>query len=344
MKVIIIADDLTGALDSSVAFAQRGLRTICALTIDKLPEALSSGADVVAVSTGSREVSRHIAVERAQRVKGMLVKAPPDQQCIWFKKIDSRLKGHIRAEVSVLRQNDQEVFVMPAIPKLGRFVNDGVLYGAGVQVPINVSERVGLADAMVVDSRTDADLDIAIEKLPRDALVVGAAGVGAALARLIKPDAGLQSLPDLNLPALLVIGSTDPITLAQLTSFRVTCAPNGQVPVHGVRSVDGVNIVQMVPGDESISGEMASKRFSEGVSRWIDDIKPRILFATGGETSAAVLEQLGCGLLEVKGEVLPGLPCSTALDGRPGLKVVTKSGGFGPTETLVNFIDILVKK
>lgn len=344
MKVIIIADDLTGALDSSVSFAQRGLRTICALTIDTLPDALSSGADVVAVSTGSREVSRQTAVERVQRVKDMLGRLPPDQQGVWFKKIDSRLKGHLHAEISVLRQSDQNVFIMPAIPKLGRFVKDGVLYGTGVQVPINVLEKVGVADAKVVDSRTDADLDIAIEKLPKDAMIVGAAGAGGALARLINPDVVLQPLPDLHLPVLLAIGSTDPITLKQLTPFSPIHAPNGAIPVLGEGSADGVNIVQMVPSDVPVSAEMASKRFSEGISEWLEVIKPRVLFAAGGETSAAILEKLGCGLLEVKGEVLPGLPCATALDGRPGLKVVTKSGGFGPPETLVNFIDILVKK
>ena len=69
---------------------------------------------------------------------------------------------------------------------------------------------------------------------------------------------------------------------------------------------------------------------------------PRTLLACGGESAAAILRILDCGLLQVEGEALTGLPVSTLMDGRKGLRLITKSGGFGVPETLVQVAEKLV--
>ena len=56
----IIADDLTGALDSAAPFAGRGLRAVVALGPDGLEAALASGAAVVAVNTTTAAVAESI--------------------------------------------------------------------------------------------------------------------------------------------------------------------------------------------------------------------------------------------------------------------------------------------
>ena len=53
MQLLIIADDLTGALDSAVTLARVGLRCVVARRPSDLPGA-AEGAEVVAVSTASR--------------------------------------------------------------------------------------------------------------------------------------------------------------------------------------------------------------------------------------------------------------------------------------------------
>ena len=68
MRLVVIADDLTGALDSAVEFAISGFRTVCARTVDDLDAALALGADVVAVSTGSRELPETEAVAKVAKV------------------------------------------------------------------------------------------------------------------------------------------------------------------------------------------------------------------------------------------------------------------------------------
>jgi GntR family transcriptional regulator/MocR family aminotransferase len=54
---------------------------------------------------------------------------------------------------------------------------------------------------------------------------------------------------------------------------------------------------------------------------------------------AALCRALRGGLLELTGEVLPGMPRARLLDGGlPGLPIVTKAGGFGPRDALTRAI------
>src|SRR5205085_1443639 len=58
--------------------------------------------------------------------------------------------------------------------------------------------------------------------------------------------------------------------------------------------------------------------------------------ASGGDTVAALCRRLGAGLLELGEDILPGMPRASMLDGAsPGLRLVTKSGGFGPPDALL---------
>src|SRR5689334_18507631 len=79
MICAVIADDLTGACDSAVQFANVGLRTLVALEgpVD---------AEVVAWSTESRH--------KPGKMPGI-----PAECSIVFKKIDSTLRGNTRADI-----------------------------------------------------------------------------------------------------------------------------------------------------------------------------------------------------------------------------------------------------
>ena len=68
----------------------------------------------------------------------------------------------------------------------------------------------------------------------------------------------------------------------------------------------------------------------------LESATPAGLLLTGGETARAVCQTLGCTRLWLGGEVEPGIPWSRMVDGRlPGMRVVTKAGGFGGEESLV---------
>lgn len=242
MQVLIIADDLTGALDSTVPLARIGFRCRVARRPEDLQEVVAAEPDVLAVSTASRDASE---TEAGRAVDRVLENLGPR---IFFKKIDSRLKGNIRAELGALvnRTGLTRVLIAPAIPAQGRLVEHGRLLGAGVSAPIDIAGAVngsGL-DLAIPDVRSDADLDRVVEAALAGppTLFVGAAGLAGALARHLRPDRQDQLIDELPGPILLAIGSRDPITLAQVEAVRaredmpVVPAPGGIVARSGTGS------------------------------------------------------------------------------------------------------------
>src|SRR6266498_146550 len=91
----ILADDLTGACDTGVAFAGKGWAARVAFT----PEADFGGRSVRAVTTESRGLAEGEAVQAVERVTRTF--GVPGLRRI-YKKIDSTLRGHPGAELAGL--------------------------------------------------------------------------------------------------------------------------------------------------------------------------------------------------------------------------------------------------
>ncbi|MFC6489304.1 nucleotide-binding domain containing protein, partial [Nitratireductor sp. GCM10026969] len=164
--------------------------------------------------------------------------------------------------------------------------------------------------------------------------------VAEALARRLAPAPPERRAARVTMPTVWGIGSRDAVTLGQLGVLRhhtIIKAPNGDVPE---TEPAPMTIAQLVPGPQAVSASQAGHRFAEGIGRLIRNRAPASLFACGGETASAVLARLDVTLLEIVGEILPGVPVSRALDGLPGLDVMTKSGGFGAEDTLQRLADL----
>jgi len=132
-SVLIIADDLTGANDATAQFAKLGFSTVTTLDIDVVPH-LMKDYDVVAVDTESRALSSDRAYDSLFAL-GSKIKDYVGETAV-YKKIDSTLRGNIKAEVKALcdvLEPDLVVFA-PAFPKQGRTTKDGVLMVRGVPV------------------------------------------------------------------------------------------------------------------------------------------------------------------------------------------------------------------
>jgi uncharacterized protein YgbK (DUF1537 family) len=68
------------------------------------------------------------------------------------------------------------------------------------------------------------------------------------------------------------------------------------------------------------------------------------VFISGGRTAEAVCDSLRVKALQVTEEVSPGIPTSVALDGRnPGLRFITKAGGFGGPETVREILEDYIR-
>ncbi|NGP18990.1 four-carbon acid sugar kinase family protein [Devosia aurantiaca] len=150
----IIADDLTGALDAAAPFAMRGISTAVALDVEALPEALATGAQIVGVSTDSREIAPDAARQAVAKALSLL----PAGTSL-FKKVDSRLKGNLEAELEALPH--RQSLVVPAIPAFGRWMREGRLGGFGVSEPIDIAGRLGKHGerATIPDIESQADIE-----------------------------------------------------------------------------------------------------------------------------------------------------------------------------------------
>ncbi len=140
IKLLIIADDFTGALDTGVQFAQKGVPTLVTtadwLRLDDVNETI----EVLVVDIESR----HIPAEDAYRLVYGLVKAAVGKGVTHFyKKTDSTLRGNIGSELTGLMNAcgaDWLAFI-PAFPKGLRTTKDGVQYVDGVELADTVFAR-----------------------------------------------------------------------------------------------------------------------------------------------------------------------------------------------------------
>ncbi len=329
--LVILADDLTGALDTAAPFAARGMHTEVALSAGAIAEALGAGPAVLSVNLASRE----IGAEAARRATQAALDALPAGIRL-FKKVDSRLKGHIAAELDAIAY--RAALVSPAIPAFGRVVADGCVSGFGVDAPIPVAERLGdhAARATIPDIAGQDDLDVWLERAEAGGidLLVGARGLAEALAGRMSGQAPARAAEIPAGPGLFVIGSRDPITLAQIEALRgaealrYLPAPNGRL---AGEAADGsaLTLVQAVPGEGAASGEAVARALAESVCPALTGAAATLLLS-GGATAEAVLARMGVARFRLLGECLPGLGLAHA----GGRCIIAKSGGFGEPDTL----------
>ncbi|HET9014642.1 MAG TPA: four-carbon acid sugar kinase family protein [Thermomicrobiaceae bacterium] len=253
-RVIIVADDLTGAADTAAAFARHALTAMIDLGDGPLPE-----ADVVAVSTESRHLAPDLARRRVTNAAARLRRVVHPTRTILYKKVDSTLRGNPADELDALMDalGLELALAAPAFPAQGRTTVGGrqrvdgrpleetplarevpssrldlalvargrtsaaldlaaVRGGAGA-----IASAIGQAGrgVVVADAESEADLATLVEGSRRAGvrLLCGSAGLAAALgAALGVGDDAAQAESHASGPVLLVIASRHPRTLAQL--------------------------------------------------------------------------------------------------------------------------------
>ncbi|MBN9310053.1 four-carbon acid sugar kinase family protein [Devosia sp.] len=333
-KIAVIADDFTGALDCSTPFVLAGLSVVAATRPERVGRALAANADVVVVNTASRALPPGVAAD----LTGIAAAALGGVD-IAFKKIDSRLKGNVLAEVeaAAVAFGRDRIVVAPAIPDQDRPTIAGAVTGRGVPVPLPIAPHVP-EHAVIVDATSDADLDelVAAEDWS-GTLAVGARGLGLALARRYGDSRPQPFVPSSR--TLFAIGSHDPLTLAQLEHLR------GAVSWHdaplGAHAGDLASLPALLRSTGPFAGPNVeiSERFARAVLAAVDARAPDTLVLSGGDTALAVLDALGIGVVRPLGEAAPGLPWFLIeRPARPALRCIVKSGGFGGADTLVNLL------
>jgi uncharacterized protein YgbK (DUF1537 family) len=311
----LVADDLTGALDSSAPFAEPDAPVT--VVLGAIPATLPARC---AVSTESRNLPAAEAIEAVRRAAiGLCAGSTGDT--LWFKKVDSVLRGHPVEETTALFRQIGATFCVfaPAFPAEGRVtvrgchgvLRDGVLQPLANGNLRDELRRAGLAGAIVPDAATQDALiaSVAPWRDRRDVLWAGARGLAEALAG---PPARLRPPP----LAAIVIGTMHPATQAQAAMLREA---GSAMPI--------LNIAAECP-DAAATLAAVRRLFRSSAAPLPGD--GQALMVVGGDTLSAMLAAAQASSVEVSGEVVPGIPAGRIIGGRlGGCRIVTKSGGFG---------------
>ena len=348
-SVRLLADDLTGALDTAAEFV--GLCGPFDVTwpgASSTPSALS-----LAIDCGTRERSKAESVEIVGRLAPLLRGGT-----IAYKKVDSLLRGAWAAELGAcLRSGDwASCVVAPAFNYQGRRTVGGQQFARTVQgewhrVGDNlldqlkrdgIEARLAGADTLlqggvqVFDAENDLCLDRVVEmgqRMPGPVLWCGSGGLAGALARNHRADAPSE----LKLPVLGLFGSDQPATAAQLAACGdatvVLAEGEGAARVDRKLADEGAALVKFSLA-EGLSRAEAARRIARELTALITALDPPgTLIVAGGETLKAVCLALGADALQVTGRIVPGLPRSMLQGGRwAGVNVISKSGAFGTSE------------
>jgi uncharacterized protein YgbK (DUF1537 family) len=307
-RVLIVADDLTGACDAGVAFLAAGLRVRVLLDWTAVDVSRQPEDEVWSVTTESREVDE---AEAALRVRAVASR----NGLLLFKKVDSAGRGHLRAEVqAAIDVYGARAMVAVAFPAAGRTVREGVLRVAdvsGLRSGVVLRDVFAGMTVRLFDAETQAELDELAGEVYRTGervVWVGSAGLAHGLAKAI----GGKALERATAPmgrALLVVGTNHVVTRMQRARLQ------GEHPVLEVQCGDGE--------EQRVREAFVTAKVSS-------------LILTGGETAALVLRALGAESLELRGEMARGIPWGVVRGGMAdGCGVMTKSGGFGGEDALV---------
>src|SRR3954449_11546897 len=231
MRIHLIADDLTGALDTAAQFV--GATGLVPVHWQGLPATVSS----IAIDSGTREAGRE---EARETVAALAAGLPPSPDAVSYAKLDSLLRGHAGAEIAgwIAALKPAHCIVAPAFPFQGRITRDGrqlFRTGDGWQPTSNDLradlEREGLAvrschlgdpvppGVSLWDAETDANLTAIAEAgraLDGSVLWCGSSGLAGALAQTEGRPYGQGGDTILLRPVLGLFGTNHPVMAAQL--------------------------------------------------------------------------------------------------------------------------------
>lgn len=256
----IVADDLTGAMDSSGCLACYGFSTIVILD-----PSFPAASDVVVINTNSRADDPNTARGKTKRAVRSLAGR------VVYKKIDSTLRGNIGAEVEAASEElgCEKSIVAPAFPAVGRTTVGGTLLVNGFSVaqtqfaqdpvsPVKESHIPSLLEQSIkrqVGCVSVEDIDAGpeflyrkISEMPQDIVVCdvtaqshltsiaqtaafaqgrwllcGSGGLARELHLLVTKAPRVNTSTPSNLlvgPALMVIGTRNQVTASQLLKAK----------------------------------------------------------------------------------------------------------------------------
>jgi D-threonate/D-erythronate kinase len=251
-RLFIIADDLTGALDTGVKFAINGSDTRVIIDMNYDLSKSDASVKVLIMDIGTRHLAPDIAYDTVYNVVKRAITAGIP---FIYKKTDSALRGNVGSELTAALKASGKKLIpfLPALPTMGRTTIGGIQYIEGIPVHksvfgkdpfepvrysyipdiikqqsevhvhvINLCEYTELQKVngiCVFDSETDLDLYLIAMELKRRGLLTvmaGCAGLAGVLPEVLEMKGKMAPVPSLRRPLLVFSGSVNEITKRQL--------------------------------------------------------------------------------------------------------------------------------
>ena len=370
-RLRILADDLTGALDTAAVYAGP-----VPVYIDHPPADQEDAAvPVAALATGTRDIAPESLPERLQPALDWLRAGT-----VAYKKVDSLLRGNTFAETAWIAQHGSfnlTVFA-PAFPAQGRITTEDRQWivqrdgtREGVATPLieafsALNRRAcssfandGVCDTWIPEILTDADLDRIVATVEHSAaaspLWCGSAGLAHALARRwhLAPDLGSAALlPIGEGPTVLISASFQPTLKTQWARLCADRPPtamaryadDGEIAaaLDQARAGAGEVWLDLSPAGR-VSPDEAATRLAAQVARIVECLpRPGQLAVIGGDTLLALCRASGASALLAHPAVRPGWGCARLVGGAwNGVPCYSRSGAFGGLDDLAEMIRLL---
>lgn len=407
-RMLVIADDLSGALDTGVVFVQNNIDTLVMMYSSIQSGCLSScDASVLVVDAQTRHLD---SAEAYRRVYGLVKEAKALGLEYIYKKTDSALRGNVGIELQAAldASGEAQIHFVPAFPKHNRYTINGIHYIDNVPVadsvfgrdpynPISTSSVLELIAGQTDTAATLSDaagihtdargiivynvkspqemeqIASGLDRAGKLSLLAGCGGLASAVVQYLRlPQRAKAKRTLLSNGLLVVCGSMNPITLAQLSQGEACGYARLRLPpelklggaeqplvdaffAEWKKASQGTGFVIIDANDREDSENIRNDALQKGIAleqvrerithalgritkRILDEGLTSALMVTGGDTALGIIGQLGLNALVPLCEIAPGVILSELVyKGRP-FQMITKSGGFGGKDLLVNLM------
>ena len=352
-KLLIVADDFTGGLDTGVQFTRQGVAARIVVNPDGTGDWTQTDVQVLVAVTETRRLSPEAAYAVVFRIVAEAKRAGIPNI---YKKTDSALRGNIGAELSAaLAASGADMLpFLPAFPCLnritvgGRHTIDGMPVSESVfghdpfnpvpdsDVPRLIAAQTDVAvwnatsetlaaglGICVVDAESDEDLESAgarLGELGALSVSAGCAGFAAFLPSLLKLRTGAPpAMPALGDGLLVVCGSVNPVTRRQLDwaeghGFTRLCLTSAQKLEPGAVDAPLPRARWLILDANDSDLDSAPTRAYALARGYDPDEARRRVAASLAETFAALEPEWPGALLITGGDTL--LECLTRLGGQ----------------------------
>ena len=381
-EMMIIADDLTGALDAGVQLSRKGMKVIVYTEIPPSNVLLQCTADVISVDTETRHITPEDAYQKIYRLTENAIKSGIETI---YKKTDSGLRGNVGIELEAVlnASGKKHLNFVPAYPAMERKTINGVHYVNGKPVaesifsndpidPVKVSrvddlihlhsnvlafdEKEKKDGIRIFDAQTQDDLVRISKRLKEEKDLYLCGGCAGFLETFPVKGISNTAIADLALPDRLLVfsGSVNDVTKKQITyaeekgickisiSKRVLLEDEkwshilNELCKHESEDLIIIDSLEDKTEDtEDTDAVMIAARLGKIARDIAIHEEDRTLMIIGGDTLLGFIKAMHVTDMVPIGEIFPGVVLAEySITARPRY-LITKSGGFGTEEQLM---------